>query len=258
MALRDQGTRTVESPAWVLRDDTEESVVGAEWHQLAIRNLVGSLRAVAQAQALPWHVGDQLALLGWRPDGTDWRPSPDVSVHATAGPKLREELSLREEGIPALLIEVLSPSTWRNDLHLTERPMRKPYGYLHVWRVPEYLVFDPHGEHVPTQCRGWRWAGDALEEWRPDATGRYASALGVSFAPEEVLLRVYGPDGAPLPFEDEQPALLAEARRHAEEERQRAEEERQRADAERVARLDAEQRAAALEAELRRLRGQSE
>lgn len=235
MALRDRGTHTVERPDWVLRDDTEDSVVGADWHQLAIRNLVVGLRAVARTHAPRWHVGDQLTLVGWRPDGKEWRPCPDVSVHATAGPELREELQLRVEGVPALLIEVLSPSTWRNDLSLEERPMRKPYGYLQVWRVPEYLVFDPRGERVAEQCRGWRRVGDALQVWRPDETGRYVSALGVSFAPENVLLRVYGPDGAPLPFEHEQAEVLAA--------------ERARADAERA-------RADALEAELRRLCGQ--
>jgi len=52
-------------------------------------NLVVGFRAVARIHALPWHVGDQLTLVGWRPDGKEWRPCPDVSVHATAGPELR-------------------------------------------------------------------------------------------------------------------------------------------------------------------------
>src|SRR5205823_2799487 len=72
-----------------LPDDTEESIVGADWHQDAISSLRNGLRDVARARSWPWHVGDQLTLVAWHPDGTIWRPKPDLMVHPHAGPTPR-------------------------------------------------------------------------------------------------------------------------------------------------------------------------
>ena len=81
-----------------LHDDMEEDLVGADWHQSAIRTLVTSLRDLARQQGWPWHIGDQLALVGWKPDRTLWWPSPDVSVHPTLGPEDPEEIDVRRIG----------------------------------------------------------------------------------------------------------------------------------------------------------------
>ena len=68
-----------------LPDDTEESILGADWHQDAISSLRNGLRDVARARSWPWHVGDRLTLVAWHPDGTIWRPKPDIMVHPQAG-----------------------------------------------------------------------------------------------------------------------------------------------------------------------------
>ncbi len=225
-------------PDWLLPDDTEESVVGADWHQDAIRTLVYGLRDVAEVDGLPWHVGDQLPLVGPRPDGTPWRPEPDVSVHPTAGPHQRAEIDLRVEGLPTLLIEVLSKSTWQLDLALEPRegrPRAKAWGYLALWGVPEYLTFDPLGEYVPEQVRAWKREGNRIVAWEPGPSGRYESALGVSFGIEASLLRVYDRQGNQAPLFGERRAQLQ---------------------AERQARRELEQRLLEMEAELRRLRGE--
>src|SRR5579864_8852132 len=91
--------------AW-LHDDLEEDLVGADWHQDAIRALVYSLRDLARQRNWNWHVGDQLTLVAWKPDGTAWRPCPDVMIHPNAGPHRRKEINARAEGVPALVIEV--------------------------------------------------------------------------------------------------------------------------------------------------------
>src|SRR5437764_2732546 len=131
-----------------LHDDTEEDLVGADWHQDAIRALSISLKTLAEEHHWPWHVGDQLTLVGERPDGKDWRPSPDVSIHPQLGPEPRQDIDVRVEGPPALVLEVASASTWTYDVSLesTRRGKRqagKALGYLVLLRVPEYLVFDP-------------------------------------------------------------------------------------------------------------------
>jgi Uma2 family endonuclease len=245
-------------PEWLLPDDDEESVVGADWHQDAIRTLVYGLRDVAEVDGLPWHVGDQLPLVGPRPDGTLWRPEPDTSVHPTAGPHKRAEIDLRTEGLPALLIEVLSKSTWQLDLALEPRegrPRAKAWGYLALWGVPEYLTFDPLGEFVPEQVRAWKREGGRIVTWEPGPSGRYESALGVSFAIEGSLLRVYDRRGELMRSYSERRVLLAEQERQLRIERQHAEAERQRAADEQAERRVLQQQVAEMEAELRRLRG---
>jgi Uma2 family endonuclease len=163
-----------------LHDDSEEDLVGADWHQDAIGRIVDALRDHAEIAGLPWHVGNQLALAAWKPDRTSWRPSPDVMVHISGGPELREEMSARLDGLPALVIEVVSKSTWRYDQDVAQG---KSWGYLTLG-IPEFLLFDPSGEFLDTPCRGWRLTTGKPQAWRPDVEGRYQSALGTAFAPE--------------------------------------------------------------------------
>jgi len=189
-----------------LHDDLEEDLVGADWHQDAIRALSTSLKMLADERGWPWHVGDQLTVVGAKPDGTDWRPGPDISIHPRLGPEKRRDIDVRVGGPPSLVIEVASRSTWAYDVSVEsirrgKRQAGKAYGYLNLMRVPAYLVFDPHGEFLAGQIRAWRRVGDAVEEWQPNADGRYDSqALGISFHPDGPLLRVFDPDGNPVPY----------------------------------------------------------
>jgi hypothetical protein len=94
-----------------LPDDTEESILGAEWHQDAISSLCNGLRDVARQGGQPWHVGHQLTLVAWHPDGSPWQPIPDIMVQLQAGATPREEMNARTDGLPALIVEVASSST---------------------------------------------------------------------------------------------------------------------------------------------------
>lgn len=227
-----------------LHDDTEEDLVRADWHQRAIRDLSAALQDLAAQHSWPWHVGDQLTLVGWKPDGSPWRPSPDIMIHPTAGPSLREEIVIREEGSPALIVEVASRTTWAYDVDIDRVRQGKAYGYLHVLRIPEYLIFDPMGAYVPGQCRGWRRIGTSVREWRPGAGGRYVSrSLGISFCPDGDLLRVFDPAGLPMPYIHEQTQRIA------------ALDQQVVAQSQTIARQ--EQDLARLRAELARLRGDS-
>jgi Uma2 family endonuclease len=239
-----------------LADDTEESVLGADWHQKAIGNLGNGLREVAEAQGWPWHVGTQQTLVAWHPDGAVWRPLPDVMVHPQAGPQNRKEMNAHTDGLPVLIVEVASPTTYRSDVN-TEAPTRqqpeaKGYEYL-AWPLPEYLVFDPTEEHLVGQVRAWRVVDGRFAPWLPDGDGRYQSrTLGVSFRPEGFFLRIFDPAGQPVPFDHEQRALREQAQRRAEHEEQRAQQaEQEKADAlRRTAQAEAE--VAALRALLQR------
>jgi hypothetical protein len=203
------------APIW-LHDDTEEDLVGADWHQEAIVGSVDGLRDHAETEGLPWHVGNQLPLAARKPDGTRWRPSPDVMVHLTAGPAPREEMSLRADGLPALVIEVVSKSTWRYDQDLVHG---KAWGYLALG-IPELLLFDPSGEFLDPPCQGWRLEEGTPQPWRPDAEGRFHSALGVTFQVEGMRLRVLDNRMRPIPFRHEKTSAMANHRRELERQRQ--------------------------------------
>jgi len=204
-------------PIW-LHDDTEEDLVGADWHQEAIGGTVDGLRDEAETSDLPWHVGNQLTLVAWRPDGNEWRPMPDIMVHPEAGPERRKEMRAGIDGVPSLVIEVLSETTWRYDRDTTSG---KAFGYMRLG-VPEILLFDPTREFLGQGCLGWRRENSGYQTWESDADGRYhSSILGVSFAPEGILLRVYNRSGRPIPFRSERARTLAD--RDAEIARLRAE-----------------------------------
>jgi Uma2 family endonuclease len=207
-------------------DDSEESIVGADWHQDAIRNLIHGLREVARAEGWPWHVGDQLTLVAWHPDGTRWRPIPDVMVHPRAGAAQRAEMNAHTDGLPALIIEVASPSTYASDVHsgAPERPgqQAKAYEYL-AWPLPEYLVFDPTGNHLDGQVSAWRVVQGQVQEWLPNADGHYQSEeLGIAFRAEGFLLRIYDPAGRPVLFDVEKASVMESLEKRAIEAEHRA------------------------------------
>jgi len=118
-------------------------------------------------------------------------------------------MDTRIDGLPALIIEVASESTWRKDVDLRTNE-GKARAYLTLGG-PEYLVFDPLDAYIGGPCRAWRAVGGRIETWSPDADGRYASrALGIALRPEGALLRVFDHAGLPVPFEFEKTRLLAD------------------------------------------------
>ncbi len=193
------------APIW-LHDDTEEDLVGADWHQEAIGGAVDGARDHAETAGLAWHVGNQLTLVAWKPDGTPWRPCPDVMIHAEGGPEPRGEMDARVDGLPALVIEVVSKTTWRYDQDLVRG---KAWGYLALG-IPELLLFDPSGEYLDPPCRGWRLVDGRPQSWRPDEQGRFQSALGIAFQAEGMRLRVLDDQLRPIPFRHEKTAALRE------------------------------------------------
>ncbi len=91
------------------------------------------------------------------------------------GPTTGDRIRLADT---SLVIEVVSASTWKYDVSLerTQRGKRqagKAFGYLVMLRIPEYLVVDPQEEFLAGQVLARRRVGDIIQEWRPDAAGRY-------------------------------------------------------------------------------------
>lgn len=218
-----------------VRDDTEESVVGTSLHQGAITALYTSLVLCGPRRGLPWFIGNQIKIVIPREGNkAPYQPYPDILVHPTLTNASRSSLVLASDGPPVLVIEVASPATAiENDTNLLE-PSGKPRIYETIG-VKEYLVFDPAGDILGTQIWARRAESGEYVPWESADDGRWESAtLGIAFQPQGILLRVYDQDGKPVPITDELADLAdAQARQLAESER----------------------RLAALEAELRRLRG---
>jgi hypothetical protein len=173
---------------------------------------------------------------------------PDVVVHPTLGRAHRTALDIAIEGPPALAIEVVSPSTAKNDIN--ERT-GKAGAYAHSG-IAEYLVFDPEAEHIGTQVWARRARGSEFVPWQPEADGRWHSAaLDLSFAPLGILLRIYDAAGAIVPLTSELAMQRSADMRHiADRDRQLA--ERDRLHQQHIAERD--QRIADLAAELERLK----
>ena len=148
----------------------------------------------------------------------------------------------RQGKAPDWVLEVASPSTGVVD-YTTKRRDYERYGISEYWR------FDPSGgEYHDAALAGERLVGDGYEpvdiEILGDGSLRgYSEALGLYVCWEDGKLRFYDPVS-----EDYLPGH--------EEERVGRQEAELRAERERAGRLAAENRAAELEAELRRLRGQ--
>lgn len=218
----------------VLADDTEESILGSSLHQGAITVLHDSLDACGRGRGLPWFVGNQIRILIPRNGGRLLTLSPDLLIHPTLSSGSRDSIIVAADGPPALVIEIASPSTARPRDLAEGTPRGKPAAYAALG-IAEYLVFDPVSDFVPTGLWARRLGPRGYEPWEPDAAGRWHSALGISFRPDDAFLRVHDQDGQLVLTG---PELRERNRRLAE-----LADERQR-------------QVAALEAELRRLRGE--
>ena len=89
--------------------------------------------------------------------------APDVFVVFGVEKRERPNYKLWEEGqAPAFVLEVVSPSTWRDDVG------RKRSVYARLG-VREYWQYDPAGEHLPARLQGERLTPSGYER-QPVAT----------------------------------------------------------------------------------------
>ena len=77
--------------------------------------------------------------------------APDLLVALDAGPGLRSSYKLWQEPVPDLVLELLSPKTWRRDVEV------KPRLYEDLG-VREFWLFDPL-DKLPRPVNGWRLDG---------------------------------------------------------------------------------------------------
>ena len=153
--------------------------------------------------------------------------APDVFVVFGVEDRQRPNFKLWEEGrAPAFVLEVTSPSTWRDDLG------RKRSVYARLG-VREYWQYDPSGEHLPSRLQGERLTRSGYVR-QPVATATDGTLMLRS---ETLGLELRAAPGREMRFRD--PTTGDDLRSHAEEAEGRL--------AEAAARSAAETRAAAAE-----------
>lgn len=158
------------------------------------------------------------------------RVAPDVMVIKNVEPGGRDNYKIWEEGeVPAIIFEMTSPGTAKQDEGFK-------FSLYEQLGVEEYWLFDPKGEWIPEQLRGYRLHRDTYE---PITDGR-SVVLNLQLRVEDQLISFYREDtGEKLLIPDELAEALEQERQQAEQERQRAEQERQRAEQAEQARRDA-------------------
>jgi Uma2 family endonuclease len=228
----------------------EEEVVEVPPHRRQIFYLENNLRI-----ELPGHfVGGNMGVY-WVP-GQFKKPwvGPDVLVsrRPPKDPEPRVYL-VWEDGPIQFVAEVASDRTRRSERRKRERI------YQEALQVPEYLYIDLD-EH---QLELWRLQEGEYRQVSEEGGRLFSQELNLWFGwgAEETFVRIWTPDGRMLLTAEEMRQRLEEAEQRAGEERRRAQEEQdqrqaaeQRAQEERRLREEAEARAAALAAELERLR----
>lgn len=158
------------------------------------------------------------------------RVAPDVMVIFNVAPGGRDNYKTWEEGaVPSVIFEMTSAGTRSQD-EVFKKTLYEQLG------VQEYWQFDPKGEWIPQQLRGYRLRGDVYEPITDDRS----ALLNLRLQVEGELIAFYRENtGEKLLI----PSELAQALR---EEQQRVEQERQRAE-------QAEQQVEQLKARLREL-----
>ena len=119
--------------------------------------------------------------------------APDLFVVMNGGHRFRDTYKVWEEpgGMPDFVLEIVSPSTWRNDLG----PKRDRYAAL---GVGEYWLYDPHANFMHPALAGYRLAGRAFEpipgvESLEGALTMHSETLGLDLCLQGGNLRFFDP-----------------------------------------------------------------
>ncbi|MCY3841205.1 MAG: Uma2 family endonuclease, partial [Gammaproteobacteria bacterium] len=95
--------------------------------------------------------------------------APDLLVSFGAGGHARSSYKLWQEPVPDLVMELLSPKTWRRDVEA------KP-GLYEELGVREFWLFDPIGK-LPRPVNGWRLDADVYAPMPSLPDGGYRSTV---------------------------------------------------------------------------------
>jgi Uma2 family endonuclease len=187
-----------------------EPMAETDYHITAIMLLMDALRYffrtrpdVFVASNLFWF---------WERGNPAARRAPDIMVVPGVGNHSRFSFRSWNEGgaAPALLIELASAKTWREDIG----PKYELYRQL---GVREYFVFDPLSRYISPTLQGYRLKASRYRPIRPAADRSLASEMGFRVRRQKRVLRVLEGDASePIPSFEEIAAQKEELARENE------------------------------------------
>jgi len=187
----------------------------------------------------------------------DWFAVPGISPYENREIRLSYVI-WQEEKVPFIVVELLSPSTEKDDLGKTHRKAEEPPTkwevYEQILRVPYYAVFSRYTD----KFRAFRLAGGEYREivlpekrlWMPEMKLGLGVWSGTYQKAERLWLRFYDSDGNWIPTDAEG---KEQERQRADREKQRADREKQRADDEKRQKEQERERAEKLLAHIKSL-----
>ena len=177
-------------------------------HRQLMFELIGMLQAFFRADP---HVYISGNLFLYYQEGDPRRVvAPDVFVVPGIPNEPRRTYKLWEEEVaPAVVFELTSRSTRREDLH-------SKYDLYERLGVSEYFLFDPLGEYLQPPLQGYCLRQGRYRPLAVDADGSlWSAALGLALHARGAQLRLYDPAGQrwlPTPQEAETARRAAEER----------------------------------------------
>lgn len=118
---------------------------------------------------------------------------PDVFIVKGVSNHVRRTYKIWEEkAVPTVIFEITSKGTRIQDL-------ANKRGLYELLGVREYFLFDPLDEYLKPRLQGFTLVGGGFQAIEPRADGTmFSRELGLSFVPEDKLLRLQDPETGEL------------------------------------------------------------
>ena len=221
VAITEARSLSSTTPEIIYPSSDGEPLAETQQHASAILNTFGLLRLYLQNQQAVVFADQFLYYIEGNPRA---RVAPDVMVVFDITKKLYDNYKIWEwKQNPAMIIEVTSAGTKDTDFNF-KKMLYEQLG------VTEYWLFDPYGEWITEQLRGYRL--NTAEIYEP-ITDHCSQVLQLRLEADEYLISFYRLDnGEKLRTLEELDVAIQEAEHRAEQASQRAEQESQRAEQE--------------------------
>ena len=177
-------------------------------HREMMAYLIAALKVHFAGQPNVYVSGNNFVF--WEEGQSKSRVSPDTYVVFGAEMRLRDSYFAWQEGglLPDVVFEVTSRATQREDVEI-KLPL-----YEQVLKTPEYFLFDPTGDYLRPRLQGYRLQDGRYVRLELVNDRLHSERLGLDLVQEGETLRLYDPVQAKFlltALQQDQRAAAAEA-----------------------------------------------